>query len=469
MKKRLDYRWLLSDEAWVKIAVSFAIIGIVCTIILLISILYKPDSVCILKDLTLCTFGAAAFSFGFCLTIRHTRSVETQAEASKEEIKFKQNELKLRKEQLEEDRKRHDFDKLKMLFRCLDGETIVSLDAISELHKEAINADKNNQQELVLRIVLIFEFFIKKYSNVDKTNMSALDKKWEGAKIQTEPSIAIQTIIRILFNRDTDNPFKKIGRNINLTRCNLQVIDFTGLLVENVDFGYSALHAARMYSNKDDKSCLTQFRNCEFCHTQLQGANMSNTTFEKCNFTHANLIWVNMCESTFKSCKFVYTDMTACLMSKANMDNNEFISTILDACDIYGINENTPVLTNKNTYQAISLCCAFVYPQGEIFKNQPSRIINLRGCEHDKTMHRNPENRLSRLIRYSNQNYALTGASNKYKFKDLTEKNKALILIYKKILKYAQEDESAGLRCDTFNRLRNEMDQIYKSISKNEA
>lgn len=72
---------------------------------------------------------------------------------------------------------------------------------------------------------------------------------------------------------------------------------------------------------------------------------------------------------------------------------------------------------------------------------------------------KNPENRLSRLIRYySNQNYALIGSSNEYKFKDLAEKNNVLTLIYKKLLKYDQEDEYAGLRCDTFDKLRNEME-----------
>jgi len=453
----------MNDCFWIAMAVMFAVIGTICTVLLIIYVLklklVLSVDVSTLKDLIIWSFGGAAFSLGFCMTLRHIKSIETQAN--------------LRKEQLEEDKKRSDFDRLKKLIKCLDGDTIVALDAISELYKEADNANKNNNKgdkeiEIIQRIVLIFEFYIKKYSNVNNKHISDFDKSWEGSNVPKEPSIAIQTIIRMLFENDHDdtadskkhkNPFRNIGRKINLTGCNLQNVDFTGLLVQDVDFGYSAMHAAKMYSN-DEKS--TKFIKCEFWHTYLQGANMSNTTFKNCNFIHANLTWGNMCESKFEDCQFIHTDLTACLMSKAKLQNNRFTSAILDASDIYGEDESTPVLTNQNEYSSISLCCAFVYPKGEIVEK--STINNLKGCEHDSKIYNNPENRLSRLIRYSNKKYALIAKDDRYKFSDITEKNSTLASIYEKLLKYAQEDELAGLRCDTFYRLRNELEQIYKSF-----
>ena len=454
------------ESTWYFIAVVFAILGIVCvSILLVLTVIGESDYCEVLKVFVIWSFGASAFSFGFCLTIRHTGSIEMQARASQKESEFKEKELIIRNQQLETDNSRHNFDRLKRIIQCLDGNTVVSLDAISELYIEAKKAYASGNHELVKRILLIFEFFIKKYSNNDNHPISYYDDNWDGRNTPIEPPIAIQTIIRMMFSRDSDNPFRNI-KLIDLTHCNLQNIDFTGLLVENADFGNSALHSARMYSCADSQERIsTEFTRCKFWHTYLQGANMSKSIFTNCDFTHSHLVWVNICESHFMECRFIHTDMTASLMTRAEFLNNVFVSTVMDAADIYGKDTNTPVLSVGNVYSSISLECAFIYPTGKVVDTHSSAVEGMRGCEHNRKLYDKPENRLSRLKRYSHEDYAISnkGAS-KYKFANKAERNQKLSSIYKKLLKYAHEDEYAGLRSAVFLRLWNELNGIYKSF-----
>lgn len=456
------YNLFTSDKTWIFIAISLAVLGILCILTLFVSLIFYSQYEDLLKDLVIWAFGASAFSFGFCVTLRHSNSLELQTKA-------KERELKIKEKQLREDYERHHFDRLKMLIKCLDGNTIASLDAISELYKEAIYADKRGEQEFVQRIVLIFEFFVKRHSNINNKPISYFDDNWLGKNTHREPAIAIQTIIRMLYNRSKDNPFKKI-EHIDLTHCNLQNIDFTGLAVANTDFGNSALHSARMYSSLNDKTnnIITEFTDCKFWHTYLQGANMSNAYFVRCDFTHSDMTWANMCESNFTKCTFTNTDMTACLISKAKFENNVFNSTIMIASDIYGVDKNTPVISTKNTYKEINLDCAFVYPTGSVIDDHTEVIKSIQGCEHDESRFNNPENRLSRLKRYSMGEYGfLKNIDSKYIFKDKEERDVKLISIYRKILKYAHEDESGNLRCNLFHKLWNDLYEILKSLENN--
>ena len=245
-------------------------------------------------------------------------------------------------------------------------------------------------------------------------------------------------------------------------------MDFSGLRVKGADFGRSAMHAARMYT-KEDNGEPTEFIDCKFWHSHLQGSNMAKATFIGCKFPYAQLIWANLCEAQMQAYEFSETDMTGALLTRCQFSGCKFKGTIMDACDIYGDNDMDK---NKNNMLSASFRFAFIYPinNTEILYKEN---ICINGLESNKENYNKERDRIERYLDYATNTpgFDYDGFTHKT---GIDDKNKTalLIQIYEKTLKYATPDESVGLPHDELERqlkkLNEKLVTLYQNRKPNE-
>jgi len=405
----------------------------------------------IIKDLVFPIAAGAAFCVGFCLTIRYTSAIEQQTKSTEAANELRSRELEQHQNEFKENWEQQHFNRFKTIVKSCDDEGLLTIDALDDLVYEAEQAGRDQQVQKIQKIVTILCSYIKIHSNIKCVWISEFDKSWDGySRNEKMPSFVIQKILDYLFpiKEDNDSDNKKNKNNVffnrrdqlvfDLTLCNLQNMDLSKRVLQNVNFGGSAMHNVKMYKTKCTK--------CNFWGTYLQGANITGSEFDKqCNFTGAKMAWAIFCDSKFNGVEFIGADLTCTILSRTSLKDCCFKDAVLDGSDIYIQKPEDSQSLEPDFFTApydldISLKFAFIYPATGIIKKE--KVID--SC---KKLYDNPINRMERLIRYlsllTDKKCATTTSLERSIIQENTE---VLLGICNKALKYAVIDNSTGLK-----------------------
>ena len=410
-----------------------------------------------------------AFAIGFSLTIRRTNAIETENCNRKEELVQKEQQIQQGKLQLDEFLYSQKINRYKMIIKSLNEGGIIAIDAIDDFVNEAkeINDKLKKQPQILLpqlqKIVNILCAYIKESSIHENISVQEIDEKWNGRNHNNQVSLEKQRIIEVLFPLDTKKKEKYKHKYLyeettvfheyneelrkDLSTCNLQGLDFSFRLLENVNFGGSAMHNAQLYDSK--------FKNCHFWGTFLQSCNMSCSEFTKCDFSESHLFWANMCKGKYHDCNFYNSDLGATILTESEFDSKcSLKNVILDGADIYIRNE-PHIFQNPSELKIKSANYTFINTQ-----NIGSYLIDNSRDINDSI---SQPNRLERYILYLS---LLRGMKCNLKTSigsDNIRKNEDVLkLLCYRAMKYAVVDNSTCLTVENYNKWIVEMENLLK-------
>ena len=462
---------------------------------------------------TLPLVAAVTFAIGFSLTIRRTKAIEEQAKATTEatiqmkenqrnqmlqfekELEYKYKDLEYRYKDLEYRNATINLNGYYSLIEKLRSENLVEQETGARGLYKIAQSNKEKQENLSQNeeIFMLLCSFIKSYFAKDGKDPKCYDRDWKSKKQYKSPAV-FRVVMEYLFSPAIENPFRNRDFQADLTCCNLQCIELKGLYFSNVNFGFSAMHGAQMYSEKNGPT--TVFDNCKFHDTYLQAANMANSKFVNCDFSNAQMIWTNMWGCDVENCNFVDADMTCAQLSESKFCRSNFMNAILDGADIYVAKSEKQgfhsimrpyydksgncMEEEKNILVGTSLCFAFIYPHIEFFyngiKNQCSVFVNnidIRGIDNNQSIKLNSVDRMARILNYLKMETVkeamllpeINGVVSE--IKNLNEQKKILKKIARKMIPYAYPFNSEGLTESKIEKLTKEILRILNPAKTN--
>lgn len=450
IEERQLLKRLTNPNLWAIIALVFSILAILVLSILL-SCTKKADTTFIeaIEKLFIPTLTAVAFSVGFILTIQRTNSIRRQTEVAEEEKRQKQQEIK----EMQEQKK---FIRIRENLRALNEGGVMAIDTIEDLMREVETLEEDNIKEQQ-RFVSIFCGYLREDSIKGKNNIFELDEKWNGRNICTV-SWTAQRIINLLFpllegDKVTNkNIFHRNNEQLekDLSLCNLQGIDFSKRVIQNVNFGGSAMHGVKMHD--------AEIKNCQFGGAFLQSANFSNTQMVSCTFWDAKLVWANLFNTNIQDCNFYKADMSAVILTEVTVNGSQrFENAILDGSDIYKRKFEMRLLLPQKSINTKGASINFAFIQF------PEDGIDNTELGFDWGYDNEEKNRLERYITYleimKNQNIT-TGFVSNLNVQSISSKETLLISLCKKALKYATIDESTRLDVANYEMWTNRMKEL---------
>lgn len=468
MKKII--RLLQMHETWIHIAVIVFFVFLFLVLLSLCDVVTPDTGFVKVTDMLLVPVLAGfAFAIGFSLTIRRTNAIEEENKNRKEELEQKEQQLEHSKQQLDEFLHSQRINRYKMIIKSLNEGGIIAIDAIDDFVNEAkeIKDRFHNQPQSLYpqlqKIVNVLCAHIKESSMHERLPIHEIDLKWNGRNNNIQTSLERQRIIDVLFPLDVNKKEKyklkclyeetTVFHEYNkwlkkdLSSCNLQGIDFTFRILENTNFGGSAMHNTQLYE--------AQFNNCHFWGTYLQGCNISCSEFTKCNFSDAHLFWANMCKGKYLECNFSKADLGATLLTGTVFDGKcDFSNVVLDGADIYIKNESH-IFSDPSKLKIKSANYAFI---------NTSDIGSYLIDNSKELSEREPKlNRMQRYIVYlSLLKNGMHEVNSSLKADCIKANKESLNLLCDQALKYAVLDESTCLTIENYNKWTNKIKNLLE-------
>lgn len=405
-----------------------------------------------LTKIILPTFAALVGGVGIILSVTRTNAIVEQTETLKETLENSKQELDVHKQEVAENSK---FQEKELEQRIIDNREKIILsqfkDAVDHLSSQNLILSLSGIYELDKiaheskeHIPLIFEIFcsyIRYNTNPQNRNTKEIDSDWVGfkydEKVTFRPLITVQAIMKVLFSKE--NSIYQ-GLEANLSNSDLRKIDLVGLYFVNVKFDNAAMHAAAMYSkNESNQKTITEFKDCSFYRTYLQGANMSGARFENCTFYEANMCWANLSECELTRCNFEKSDLTGAILGGINtrMYRCNFNDACLDASEISRVFFVPDDCGHKNVFDRTTFRFASIFSTDWFYFDKTTLIhdVNITGAQNNEKYHF--KTRIQRIIEY---NYDAKSLELDWKLRvqddDMCNRRMVYIQILKKISSY---------------------------------
>ncbi|MBK5722768.1 pentapeptide repeat-containing protein [Dysgonomonas sp. Marseille-P4677] len=208
------------------------------------------------------------------------------------------------------------------------------ISGIYALHQIAL--ESSEEDDIQRRYVNIIHDILCTYvrENTDTIINEDTGKEW---RVNSEPTIVIQTIMKVLFK---NNEFIYSDYMTDLSNCVFEDIDFDNAHFSNVDF------TKTKFIRSTAQNC--SFTSCYMENSFMDGMDFSDTSFDKVIFDSSHIKNTSFVSATLKECDFWNT-----IIFNSNFDNTRLNNVDFKDCIFEGdITFNNTIL-EKYTLEEI--------------------------------------------------------------------------------------------------------------------